>query len=665
MAPSRLVLTALGATLAITFSVPGVAQGQQAPQPVGDRGTVPLASSALRQAVERLQRGDAAGPEVDARGAALRVEVLHRLNTGEARRLVQGLGGTFEGEVPGVLIQALVPFDRLVELERTDGVDVVRPPLEVNEPVAGSQDEPLPGEATAIEAATAVVGEEVGKTNASAWHAAGFRGSGVKVGIIDSFDGDLWSNAQTAGELPAPSGTFCQVNGSPCDIWASNSDHGEGVAEIIHEMAPAAQLYLATAVSTADLQAAVNYFVSNGIKIVSRSLTSRYDGAGDGTGPIATVIDNAVANGITWFQSAGNNAGLEGNRLGTYWRGSWSDGDGDGWLDFAPGDEFLGFYCDGFVNGLRWSDWGSSGVTDYDVYIYDNPGDPTPQVTSVDNQGTGAPPLEIFNTGSNSTCPGDNADADFMAIRLHNAGAGTAGDALEFMMNRSLGFEYWQNPFSASGPAADTASPGGITVGAIDPAAGTTIAPYSSQGPTNDGRIKPNLSAASCVASYTFAPGCFNGTSAATPVVAGAAALVREAGLGTTPNKLKKWLQNNATVDRGVAGSDNVYGRGELILPAPPPRAIAIAPPSGPTGTPVTTSGGRFSVGETVNVKYKTGLTTPTAKFVCSATVATNGNFSCGGAIPTTNQGALGAHTIVAKGTTSLRKATTTFTLTN
>jgi hypothetical protein len=231
-------------------------------------------------------------------------------------------------------------------------------------------------------------------------------------------------------------------------------------------------------------------------------------------------------------------------------------------------------------------------------------------------------------------------------------------------MTNGGGFEYWQNPYSAGGPAADTASAGGLAVGAIDPALGTTIAPYSSQGPTNDGRIKPNLSAASCVASYTYSPDCFNGTSAATPAVAGAAALALEAGFGPTPTELKKWLRDSATVDRGSAGSDNVYGKGELILPTPPALAITITPTSGPKGTPVTVSGGRFSVGETVNVKYKTGLSSPKAKFLCSATIGATADFSCGGMIPTSNQGALGPHTIVAKGTTSLRKAKTTFTRT-
>ena len=104
-------------------------------------------------------------------------------------------------------------------------------------------------------------------------------------------------------------------------------------------------------------------------------------------------------------------------------------------------------------------------------------------------------------------------------------------------------------------------------VGAIDPALGTTIATYSANGPTNDQRIKPGLSAAACASSFTFSPDCLSGTSAATPVVAG---------LAHTPAELKSYLLTQATVDRGAAGTDNTYGAGELILPDPPSPALGL-----------------------------------------------------------------------------------------
>ena len=49
-------------------------------------------------------------------------------------------------------------------------------------------------------------------------------------------------------------------------------------------------------------------------------------------------------------------------------------------------------------------------------------------------------------------------------------------------------------PFSSAKPVVDSRSPALVAVGAVDPANGSNgIAFYSSQGPTNDGRIKPDV----------------------------------------------------------------------------------------------------------------------------------------------------------------------------
>ncbi len=523
--------------------------------------SVNLASGVLRAAVARLERGETAGLDVGIVENKVRVEVLHDLSSPEARAVIESLGGVVEGEITG-LTQALVPVTSLVVLESQEGIRYLRPPLEANVPILPEFD------SQGGVAGTPIVGEEVGKTNADTWHSAGYTGSSVKVGIIDYFDGGLWDSAVAAGELPAATGVFCQVLGGPCDLWTviPDSQHGEGVAEIIHEMAPAADLYLATVLTTTDLQAAIDYFAAYGVDIVSRSLTASYDGPGDGTGPLATVIENAVAAGMTWFSSAGNSAG-DSLSDGEYWRREWTDENANGWMDSPTGGEYFAYDCR-FANGVRWNDFSSFDPTDYDIYVFDNMGDSVAAAIEVSNdrQSSGALPLE-HDIPCRST--DDNAEIDYFSIRLMSEGDGASGDILEFMVNRG-GVSGWQNPYSASGPASDTASPGALSVGAVDPALGTSIAGYSSQGPTNDERTKPDLSAASCISGYTYAPRCFRGTSAAAPVAAGAAALVIDAGLGTTPAQLKGYLLSNATVDRGASGPDNVFGAGELILPEPP-----------------------------------------------------------------------------------------------
>ncbi len=218
----------------------------------------------------------------------------------------------------------------------------------------------------------------------------------------------------------------------------------------------------------------MDYFDDQGVQIISRSLTSPYDGPGNGTGPMANVVNSATADGMVWFNAAGNNAsdGFTDIGLGSYWRGPWNDSNGNGSLNFAPGDDFLGFAC-GSVNGIRWNDFGEAVPTDYDIYVYDEPTSLLPFYSSGNFQGSGGlDPIEMVDF---QCLPGD---VDYLDIRLYAAGGGTSGDTVEFMANQGA-FEYWQNPYSASGPASDTNSAGALSVGAIVPATAPHC-PYSS-----------------------------------------------------------------------------------------------------------------------------------------------------------------------------------------
>ncbi len=69
---------------------------------------------------------------------------------------------------------------------------------------------------------------------------------------------------------------------------------------------------------------------------------------------------------------------------------------------------------------------------------------------------------------------------------------------------------------------ADSRNPGMVAVGAVPYNKPTDIEPYSSQGPTLDGRIKPDLVAADCAPTTVTAEFC--GTSQSAPFVTGAAA---------------------------------------------------------------------------------------------------------------------------------------------
>jgi hypothetical protein len=108
---------------------------------------------------------------------------------------------------------------------------------------------------------------------------------------------------------------------------------------------------------------------------------------------------------------------------------------------------------------------------------------------------------------------------------------------------------------------------GAYTVGAIfhgncdlpDP----PLEAYSSQGPTTDGRPKPDIVAFDGTSSFTYGPEGAFGTSFAAPVAAGAAAVFLEHDPSYEPGDLVLALAH-AAFDVGEPGLDPVFGAGEL-----------------------------------------------------------------------------------------------------
>ncbi len=107
-----------------------------------------------------------------------------------------------------------------------------------------------------------------------------------------------------------------------------------------------------------------------------------------------------------------------------------------------------------------------------------------------------------------------------------------------------------------------------LTVGAVVPT-GTTIASFSSRGPTVDGRIKPEIVAKGVNQFSTFPNDSYStiqGTSMSTPVVTGIAALVTQQyrkTFGKTPSAaVLKTLLIAGADDLGNPGPDYTYGFG-------------------------------------------------------------------------------------------------------
>ena len=411
------------------------------------------------------------------------------------------------------------------------------------------------------------------------WQQALYTGKGVKIGILDSsFDG---LTARLGSELPAAVQAMCfpDLGVSSLDITDCDTPgeaHGTAVAESIIDMAPLASLYVSNAVSPADIAAAISWMTSNGVRIInySRLSGSLLDGMGDGTSPYSdsdyALVDLAVAGGALFVASAGNDAE-------TSWMGPASDPDADGWLDFVPGDEANAFDLnagDEIGAVIRWA----SAASDYDLSIWK---DGTQLAGSADFQSLTGDPFELIDFSAPS--------AGTYEIRVWHDD-GPAAPTMRLMVHTAADTLLEHRTTTGSLPApADSRNPGMVAVGAVDYRTPTVIEPYSSRGPTLDGRIKPDLVAADCIPTTVMTPFC--GTSESAPFVSGAAALLLEADPTLTPVALASVLRQRAT-PLGTPVPNNVFGHGLLSLGPPPasaPTAVSfIAPPaSGIAGGPL------------------------------------------------------------------------------
>ena len=164
------------------------------------------------------------------------------------------------------------------------------------------------------------------------WHQAGYDGEGVKVGIIDvGFAGfrDLMGS-----ELPATVTARCYTD---VGVFTANladcgdSYHGTAVAEAVVDMAPGVELYISAPGSRGDLREAVDWMISQGVSVISRSMSFLlYDGPGDGTSPFSNAVlrrvDQAVGEGTVWVNSAGNYAQKSWFAPFADQNGGWPDG---------------------------------------------------------------------------------------------------------------------------------------------------------------------------------------------------------------------------------------------------------------------------------------------------------------------------------------------------
>lgn len=512
------------------------------------------ANPKLDSALALLAAGDERAIEAAGLSAAGRVQVQIVVQSEDepaVRALVSQAGGEVTGALDG-LLQAWLPPQLLPTLAAEPVVQYIQTPntIELEE-------------SDTIAALT----EGVAAAGAGPWHAAGWRGQGVRIAVIDG--GFMGYPARLGNDLPASVTVKNFADGQTDAQVDGSTRHGTACAEIVHDMAPDARLYLLKISTDVDLGEAVDYAISQGVDIISTSLTFINVTPGDGTGRFATMAQKARAAGILWVTAAGN-------YRETHWSGAYNDSDGDGFHEYAPGVEvnvfgpgngtaFLVPSGTALTPSIRWNDW-TAISQDLRLLLMRHNGATYDIVAASNNAQTGLPGQRPTERITYIT----SGPAAVYGVAIQRVSTNRSLHLHLLTPNRELDR---QVPMMSLGNLADVADV--LTVAAVDVDPPYVRETYSSEGPTNGlggaptgGFLKPDLAAFANVSTTSYGARGFNGTSAAAPHVAGAAALVLNVYPTSLPGEIQDFLQTQA-VNQGLPGPDAQYGHGRLRLNDP------------------------------------------------------------------------------------------------
>jgi hypothetical protein len=398
------------------------------------------------------------------------------------------------------------------------------------------------GAVAAAPASAGLISQGAVRMGADSLWSRGVLGQGQRVAIVDQGFAGL-DESIALGELPPRPALTIRLfdpaggEGGTTELGLP-TQHGVRMAEIVHDIAPQASLVLVQYRTQEQFAQAAAWIAAEGIPVASHS-NSFLSPPFDGTGPAARAVDAAAADGVLWVNSSGNYAQR-------HWRGTAGPGGTVIPISPAPGTPLL--------FSLAWTTPGATASLAVERQ------DPSGAWTEVQRSAP-AGPLQATTTPLTT-----DAGAWRLVVRQE---AGPAAATLS-LFSETVGFGRLAAPDGSVPTPGDAA--GALTVGAVK-WTGTSIEPYSSSGPTADGRAKPDLVGPTYVTSNPRWPGTA-GTSAATAHVAAAAVLLRQerlaAGLPAGPADLRAALVGTA-LDLGTPGPDPLYGAGMARLDAAAP----------------------------------------------------------------------------------------------
>ena len=233
-------------------------------------------------------------------------------------------------------------------------------------------------------------------------------GTGVKVGVIsNSYDNLKGAAADvTNGDLPGPGNPFGRVTPVTIiggDLASGGDDEGRAMLQVVHDIAPGAQLFYATGVvSPGGFATNIQALRKAGCDIIiddvgwgqespfqigqATSVKSTSNG-----GVIADAVNTVSASGVLYFAFQGNAGNADSGTSGT-WEGDFCDAGGTFTYNKTVWGELHSFGSSSLntVNNaseinLFWSDPLGQSSNDYDFFVLDSSNNVISKSTNVQN----------------------------------------------------------------------------------------------------------------------------------------------------------------------------------------------------------------------------------------------------------------------------------------
>lgn len=394
------------------------------------------------------------------------------------------------------------------------------------------------------------------------WHDEGHLGQGVKVAVFDL----QWFGSELLEEELGPFTSHDCWASSDCSTPIDSLNplfdfergvHGVACAEVIHDIAPEAELYLVRVNGQTTFENAIDWAIREGIDLISMSMTFFNESFYDGTGPISEPLSRLEDAGILMVTSAGNNA------LNHY-EDTFRDLNNNGFHEFQNGWESLPIRAeggDGRVAAVLWDEFERCGVSDFEVRLLDSQGNRIRESDATQSfQNEKCAPVERIRAPI-------ELEGDWVYLQIRRL-VGPDPMPLDIM---SFSGPIWgampQNSMADPAP-----HPLAFSVAAVPVEDYLHSAPeaFSSQGPSRGGHFKPDLAAPDGVSTRSYGAQRFFGTSASAPVAAGALAVRMSSEPSLSPREAAEDLR--AWAWRGSAHwtqPDPGLGAGRLRLPPP------------------------------------------------------------------------------------------------